>query len=49
MEDREEALALLDAAARIAIMEIRFNVEMGPLEFDDWFATAGRTETRRAA
>lgn len=35
------------AAARIAITEIRSNVEMAQMQFDDRFATAGGTETAR--
>ena len=39
-DEMAEALSLLDAAARIAIMEIRTQVGMGDAEFEDWFATA---------
>jgi hypothetical protein len=40
LDDMGEALSLLEAAARIAIMEIRTYVGMGDAEFEDWFATA---------
>ena len=49
LDDLEEALSLLDAAARIAITEIRSHVEMGQMQFDDWFVTAGGADSRRAA
>lgn len=40
LDEMGEALSLLDAAARIAIMEIRTQVGMGDAEFEDWFSTA---------
>jgi len=43
LDEMGEALSLLDAAARIAIMEIRTHVGMGDAEFEDWFATADGT------
>lgn len=49
LDDLEEALSLLDAAARIAITEVQSNDEMGQMQFDEWFATAGGSETARAA
>jgi hypothetical protein len=49
MEDREEALDVVGAAAEIAAMEIRAAVGLEPHEFDGWFATADGTESRRAA
>jgi len=45
MDDREEALAVIGAAAEIAVMEIRSNVGLEPHAFDGWFATAGGSET----
>ena len=49
MDDREEALDVVGAAAEIAVMEVRSNVGLEPHEFDGWFATADGTEGRRAA
>lgn len=49
MEDREEALAVVGAAAEIAAMEIRSHVGLEPHEFDSWLASADGTETARAA
>jgi hypothetical protein len=49
MDDREEALAVVGAAAEIAVMEVRSNVGLEPHEFDRWFSTADGTEGRKAA
>lgn len=40
LDELGEALSLLEAAARIAIMEVRTHLGMGEAEFEDWFATA---------
>ena len=49
MEDRQEALDVVGAAAEIAIMEVRNHVGMEPYEFDQWFATAANSDKARAA
>jgi hypothetical protein len=49
MDDREEALDVVGAAAEIAVMEIRSHVGIEPHAFDGWFATADGTEAQRAA
>jgi hypothetical protein len=49
MDDREEALAVVGAAAEVAVMEVRSNVGLESHEFDGWFAAAGGSETARAA
>jgi hypothetical protein len=40
MEDQQEALDAVGAAAEIAAMEIRNSVGLPPHEVDAWFATA---------
>lgn len=49
MEDREEALTVVDVAAQFAITEVRANVGLETHQFDSWFATADGNEERRAA
>jgi hypothetical protein len=49
MDDREEALDVVGAAAEIAAMEIRAAVGLEPHEFDGWFATADGIDGRHAA
>jgi hypothetical protein len=49
MEDQQEALDVVGAAAEIAIMEIRNGVGLPPHEFDTWFATADGSDKARAA
>jgi len=49
MDKREEALAVVGAAAEMAIMQAGSHVGIEPLAFDRWFATADGTDTRRAA
>jgi hypothetical protein len=49
MEDRQEALDVVGAAAEIAIMEVRNHVGMAPDEFERWFASAADSEQARAA
>jgi hypothetical protein len=49
MDDREEALDVVGAAAEIASMEIRSSVGLEPQAFDSWFETADGTEAQRAA
>jgi hypothetical protein len=48
MDDREEALAVVGAAAEIAVMEVRSHVGIEPHAFDGWFATADGNENRQA-
>jgi hypothetical protein len=49
LDERQEALDVVGAAAEIAIMAVRSNVGMAPQEFDQWFETAGAEQTARAA
>jgi hypothetical protein len=49
MDDREEALAVVGAAAQIAVMEVRSHGGIEPHAFDAWFTTADGTQERRAA
>jgi hypothetical protein len=49
MDDREEALTVVDVAAQFAVAEVFANVRLEAHEFDGWFATADGTEGRRAA
>jgi hypothetical protein len=49
MEDRQDALDVVGAAAEIAIMEVRNHVGMAPDEFDRWFATAANGDKAGAA
>jgi hypothetical protein len=49
MEDQQEALDVVGAAAEIAIMEVHNHVGMAPDEFDRWFATAADGDKARAA
>ena len=49
MEDQQEALDVVDAAAEIAVMEVRTHVGMAPHEFDRWFASAANGDKARAA
>jgi hypothetical protein len=49
MDDREEALDVVGAAAEIAVMEIRSSVGLEPQAFDGWFVAADGTEAQRAA
>ena len=46
MEDRQEALDVVGAAAEIAIMEVRNHVGMAPDEFERWFADGGKALAR---
>jgi hypothetical protein len=48
MDDREEARAVVGAAAEMAVLEIRTSAGMEPHVFDGSFATADGTEERRA-
>jgi hypothetical protein len=48
MDDCEEVLNLVGAAASIAVMEVRSNVGLEPHEFKGWFETADGIEDRRA-
>jgi hypothetical protein len=43
MEDRQEALDLVGAAAEIAMMGVRNHVGLAPDEFERWFATAANS------
>ena len=49
MEDQQEALDVVGAAAEIAVMEIRNHVGMAPDAFDRWFAAAANGDKARAA
>ena len=49
LDEREEAFAVVEAAAAIAVMEVRSNVDLELHAFDSWFATGDGTEGRRAA
>jgi hypothetical protein len=49
MEDQQEALNVVGAAAEIAIMEVRNHVGMAPDEFDRWLATAANSDNARGA
>ena len=42
MEDAQEALDVVGAAAEIAVMEVRNHVGMTLDEFDRWFADGGK-------